>query len=337
MGCAVSAMLHPQSDKIPLLFKCGGRLLHFSVRNRLSEKQIPLIPIRTARILVFMRKGFAYLAVALIVLLQASLPHIWAQQRQSRSTDEAAYGSKFFDQLHALFGRFQDSDLQQAFRDAQAIQCSELIGRTGEWRPVAFFNEDRSLGAWYRTNIREVKSDLQVYTFQGNCAGKGSIDVTSEFPTVSSYEQYSDFRIDLEQVDVMVNDPVKVEMNSKTKAYTFELPYLFLTGNGAKKVYSLAPPDRNTAYAPDMMSRWECKAVSSTDLTYRFLICRVNTAPRQALRRNETWMPTFGASAFFILSDGTEAKSSVNMTFGDTTQEKPEATPAPKPGERPQF
>jgi len=293
---------------------------------------------RTACILVIMRKAFFQRAVGvLILLLPISLPGVRAQQRQFRSSDEATYGTKFFAQLQALFGRFQDSDLQQAFRHAQAIQCSELIGRAGEWRPVAFFNENRSLGAWYRTNIGEVKSDLQVYTFQGNCTGKGSIEVTSEFPTVSSYEQYSNYKIDLEQVDVMVNDPVKVEMNSKTQAYTFEFPYLFLTDGGAKKVYSLTPPNRTTAYATDVMSRWECKAVSSSDLTYRFLICRVNTTPRRTLRRNETWMPTFGASAFFILSDGAEAKSSVNMTFGTESSAPPEEPPPPAGPERPKL
>ncbi len=284
-----------------------------------------------------MRKVFFHLAGVLILLHQVPLSDVRAQQRQSRSIDEAAYGSKFFDQLHALFGRFQDSDLQQAFRDAQEIQCSELVGRTGQWRPVAFFNEDHSLGAWHRSNIGEVKSDLQVYTFQGDCAENGRMEVASEFPTESSYEQYRNYRIDIDQVDVMVNDPVKVAMNSQTKAYTFELPYLFLKADGARKVYSLTAPDRSTAYASEVKSRWECKAVSSKDLTYRFLICRVNTVPRRALRRNETWEPTFGSSAFFILSDGTEAKASVNMTFGDEPKDKPEDVPASKAPERPRL
>src|SRR4030095_11608245 len=54
--------------------------------------------------------------------------------------------TKFFDQLRSLFGRFRDGDLDRAFESAQPIQCSELISDNGEWRPVAFFNEDRRLG-----------------------------------------------------------------------------------------------------------------------------------------------------------------------------------------------
>jgi len=247
-------------------------------------------------------------------LIIASLP---AEQRQSASIEEEAYGSKFFDQLRTIFGRFRDADLQRAFQEAQPIQCSELLGRKGEWRPVAFFNEDRSLGDWCRDNLEEVKTDLSVYTFTGACGGKGDVQVRTEFPTTASFEEYRERRIELDQIDVTVNDPVKVDMNSRTMAYTFELPYLFLTPHEARKVYSLTAPNRNAAYATDVTSRWECKAVSSKDVTFRFLICRVSTVPQRALRRNETWESSFGSSAFFVLSDGTEAKSSVNLTFGD--------------------
>jgi hypothetical protein len=120
-------------------------------------------------------------------------------------------------------------------------------------------------------------------------------------------------------------------------AYTFELPYLFLTGRkGSVNLYSLIAPDRDAAYATEVTSRWECKAVSSKDVTYRFLICRVATVPSGRLPRNQKWEPAFGASAFFILSDGTEAQTSVNLSFGDGTQagEKP-AAPQPDPASLP--
>jgi len=97
-------------------------------------------------------------------------------------------------------------------------------------------------------------------------------------------------------------------------------------------------PDRNSAYATDAASRWECKAVSSKDVTYRFLICRVGTIPQGRLAKNETWEPTFGSSAFFILSDGTEAKASVNLSYGDAAQPKEEpadSTPVPDSPPRP--
>jgi hypothetical protein len=284
-----------------------------------------------------MKKTILGLAGMLLLFVSFFTICLSAQQRQSRTIDEDAYGSKFFEQLGTLFGRFRDADLQRAFQDAHSIQCSELSGRSGEWRPVAFFNEDRSLGDWYRESIEEVKSDLAVYTFRGDCVGNGNVQVTTEFPTEASYEEYRQRKIDLNQIDVTVNEPVKAVPNSKTMAYTFELPYLFQTSGGTRKVYSLSAPNKDATYAPDVTSRWECKAVSSKDLTYRFLICRVSTVPRRALRRNETWEPTFGSSAFFILSDGTEAKSSVNMTFGDESTEKSQDNPVPNAPERPKL
>jgi hypothetical protein len=68
--------------------------------------------------------------------------------QQTLSEEERAYASKFFDELRTIFGRFRDMDLQRVFLEAQPIQCLELLGRKGEWRPVAFFNEDRNLGDW---------------------------------------------------------------------------------------------------------------------------------------------------------------------------------------------
>jgi|WetSurMetagenome_2_1015567.scaffolds.fasta_scaffold196280_1 hypothetical protein len=284
-----------------------------------------------------MRKTVFGLVGMVILLVQVFAVSMWAQQRQDTSIEEDAYGSKFFAQLHLLFGLFQDADLQRAFREAKSIQCSELVEGKGEWRPVAFFNEDRKLGDWCKESIDQVKSDLEVYTFRGECSGNGRVEVTTEFPTTTSYEEYVQRKIELNQIDVTVNDPVKAVMNSKTMAYTFELPYLFQTSGGPRKAYSLTAPDRNTAYAADVTSRWECKAVYSKDLTYRFLICRVNTVPRRPLRRNETWDASFGSSAHFILSDGTEAKSSVNMTFGNESAEQPENAPASKIPERPKL
>lgn len=271
-----------------------------------------------------MCKTVARLFCALLVICAAAAP---AQQPQPGSAEEdSAYGSLFFEQLRAIFGKFQNSDLQRVFREAQPIQCSELVARTGEWRPVAFFNEDRSLGDWCRQSLEEVKLDLSVYTFKGTCVGdKGAVEVTTEFPTLEGLAAYNRRSIELEQVDVMVNDPVAAVMNTQTMAYTFNLPYLFETESLPRKVYSFRAPDRNAAYAGDVSSRWECKAVSSKDVTYRFLICRVSTVPRKALPPDQKWEPSFGSSAFFILSDGTEAHTSVNLTF-----ETPKAPAAPR-------
>jgi hypothetical protein len=252
------------------------------------------------------------------------------QEAQVQSDEPSAYGSKFFDQLRSIFGRFRDSDLKRVFEEAQPIQCSELVGRKGEWRTVAFFNEDRTLGDWCRDSLEEIKADLAVYTFAGGCSGpQQAVQVTTEFPTTESIEAFNRREIDLKQVDIMANAPVTASLNPRMMVYTFELPYLFLTGRrGSINVYSLTAPDRNAAYATDAVSRWECKSVSSTDVTYRFLICRVSTAPAVSVSKNQRWEPAFGASAFFILSDGTEAASSVNLSFGSQTPpaEKPAST-----------
>src|SRR6516165_6725502 len=81
------------------------------------------------------------------------------------------YGAKFFDQLQRIFGRFRDSELKRVFDSAGPIQCSELATDKGEWREVAFFNENRKLGDWYRERLDEVRGDLAVYIFKGACGG----------------------------------------------------------------------------------------------------------------------------------------------------------------------
>jgi hypothetical protein len=251
-----------------------------------------------------------------LILLITSFPAGLSAQKES---EENPYDTKFFDQLRSVFGKFRNADLQHAFRDALEIHCSELVGRKGEWRPVAFFNEDRTLGDWYRQSLEEVKSDLTVYTFMGACTGdKGTIRVATEFPTEEGLTAYNQRRVDLNHIDITVNDPAPARVNPETQAYTFDLPYLFLKKEGSRSVYSFMAPNRNSSYAPNVSSRWECKAVSSNDLTYRFLICRVSTTPRR-LSRNMTTKQSFGSSAFFILSDGLEGKTSVRLIYGDGT------------------
>src|SRR5215470_4699403 len=127
----------------------------------------------------------------------------------SPSAQIERYDRKFFIQLRAVFGRFRDSDLQRVFEKAQPIQCSELINEKGEWRTVAFFNEKRELGDWYRSNFEEVRSDLAVYVFKGMCRGDhGPVQLITKFPVTESVEAYEHAKIPLEQVEVNVNAPV---------------------------------------------------------------------------------------------------------------------------------
>jgi hypothetical protein len=268
---------------------------------------------------VHTRARLCILAILPLLVLYTPVRVSAQQDRQEQSSE--AYGSKFFDQLRSIFGRFRDADLEHVFQEAKPIECSELVGRTGEWHQVAFFNENRKLGDWCKQSLEEVKGDLVVYTFKGTCSGdRGRIRVGTEFPIADSIEAYDRKEIGFDQVEVNVNDPVDAVFDSRTKALAFELPYLFLTRRESSgNIYSFIAPDRNAAYATEVTSRWACKTVSSNDLTYRFLICRTSTAPRQTDARNRNWQPAFGASAYFILSDGSEAATSVSLTFGNAT------------------
>ena len=85
------------------------------------------------------------------------------RETQIQGPQESQYSRKFFVQLKGIFGRFRDADLDRVFDSAEPIQCSELVNGNGEWRTVAFFNEKRELGDWYRSNLDEVKHDLAVF------------------------------------------------------------------------------------------------------------------------------------------------------------------------------
>lgn len=285
---------------------------------------------RSCYSIVVGRKTISNLLLLIWISLVSALPGAYAQrERQIPAPDASPYGTRFFDQLRRLFGIFRQSDLQHAFEAAQTIQCSELIVSKGEWRTVAFFNEDRSLGEWCRNNIDEVKSDLAVYTFKGSCTGEqGAVQVTTRFPVAASADAYGEGKISFEDIDVNVNAPVNVFVDPKTQAYTFELPYLFLTGKRSTgNIYSLVAPRVEDTYAPDVTSRWECKSVKSEDVTYRFLICRTATVPRNLAMRNQNRDLAFGASAFFILSDGMEAETSVKLSFGTAAPAKATVPP----------
>jgi hypothetical protein len=261
----------------------------------------------------------------LIILLLAPAGLYAQRERQLAPPDEPRYGRRFFLQLRAIFGRFRDSDLHRAFEAAQPIQCSELINDDGEWRTVAFFNERRELGDWYRSNFDEVKSDLAVFTFKGVCRGpRGPVQLTTKFPVNESIDAYNDRKIEFNDIAVNVNAPVSASFDSQSQAYSFDLPYLFLVSQeGSGSIYSLEAPRLADKYAPEVMDHWDCKSVKSDAVTYHFLICRTTTVGRgRGARGMNAPPPAFGASAFFILSDGREASSSVTLSFNDAEDTK---------------
>jgi hypothetical protein len=243
------------------------------------------------------------------------------RERQIKPPEELQYGRKFFVQLRGVFGRFRDTDLDRAFEKAEPIQCSELVNDMGEWRTVAFFNENRVLGDWYRSSLEEVKSDPAVFIFKGVCRGDhGPVQLTTKFPVTESIEAYNQRRIGLDEVEINVNAPVGVSFDSQNQAYTFDLPYLFLVDQrDNENVYSLDPPRlaERDKYALDVTEHWDCKSVIADAVTYQFLICRTATRPRNPSLRSQD-RPGFGSSAYFILSDGREASSNVKLTFNDT-------------------
>src|SRR5262249_2335323 len=150
----------------------------------------------------------------------------------------------FFIQLRSVFGRFRDSDLDRVFQAAHPIQCSELVNDLGEWRTVAFFNEKRELGDWYRRSFEEVKADLSVFIFKGVCRGERAlVQLTTKFPVQESMEAYSKGRVAFDEIAVNVNAPVRAAYDSQSEAYSFDLPYLFLISQeNNESLYSLDPP-----------------------------------------------------------------------------------------------
>jgi hypothetical protein len=260
--------------------------------------------------------------IALVSLLAVTPLHAQRERQIAAPVENTSttYGRQFFVQLRSVFGRFRDADLQRAFEKAQPIQCSELVNEPGEWRPVAFFNEKRELGDWYRANFDEVKRDLSVFIFKGVCRGDhGPVQLTTKFPVAETVEAFNAGRIGLDAVDVNVNAPVRTSFDSQTQAYIFDLPYLFLVSRqDDESLYSLEPPRlaERDRYATDVIDHWECKSVTAENVTYQFLICRTTTQPRNSAARSAA-RAAFGASAYFILSDGKEASSNVKLSFTD--------------------
>jgi hypothetical protein len=262
------------------------------------------------------------LALALTLTLPAS--GAAGRQQENSAQEKIDLGAKFSLQLRTVFGRFRHADLQFVFDNAKPIQCSDLVSDSGEWREVGFFNENRGLGGWFKTSIKEIRSKLDVYTFNGPCSRPQSpISVATRFPVDPSLKAYQHGEIGFADIQVKSNAPVVASFEKETQAYTFDLPYLYRVSEpDASPLYALSPRSMSDRYASDVINRWECKSVVAEDLTYRFLICRTSLFPRNTPRSGGNVRIPYGLSAFSILSDGQEATSSVSLTFGNTTDLK---------------
>jgi hypothetical protein len=277
---------------------------------------------------VFMKLRAPWFLASLILTLALlpTLPAFSAPERQQENSaqEKIDLGAKFTQQLRLVFGRFRHADLQSVFENAQPIQCSDLVSDNGEWREVGFFNENRGLGGWFKTSIKEIKSKLDVYTFSGTCSRQQSpISVATRFPVDPSLSAYRLGEIAFGDIQVKTNAPVVASFEKETQAYTFDLPYLFRVSDpDGAPLYALSPRSLSDRYAPDVMNRWECKSVVAEDLTYRFLICRTSLFSRNAPRSGRNARMPYGLSAFSILSDGQEASSSVSLTYGSASDLK---------------
>lgn len=237
-------------------------------------------------------------------------------QAQNSASDAPGkqFDSKFFQVLQGIFENFRNADLQRVFQAATPVGCSELLG---DWRTTAFFSDDRNLERWYYKTFEEVQADLSRYIFQGKCGSEtATLEVASRFPVRQSIDAYNKGEIEFDRIAFKVNAPVRATFESRTRAYTFELPYLYVTGrNGANSTYSMLPPDATAKYAPEVTNRWECKAVKNTDVTYRFLLCRTAILPSNRAIRNQVEEGSRGTSAYVLLTDGREARATFTLSF----------------------
>lgn len=235
----------------------------------------------------------------------------------SAMAQSVAYDPKFFRVLKTVFDKFGDVDLQRAFQAAQPVACLELVGN---WRQAAFFSEDRNLERWYFKSFDEVQAELSRYVFQGTCNTEfAAVDLATRFPVRESVAAYNRSQIEFDRIDFKVNPAVKATFENRTRAYTFELPYLYPTGI-RDNTYTLVPEKASMKLSADVTNRWECKAVKSADVTYRFLLCRTSIVPRNRSVRN-TAEDKIGKSAYVLLTDDREARatSKLQLDGADTS------------------
>ncbi len=236
------------------------------------------------------------------------------------------FGTKFFADLRMLFGRLQQSELDRAFQRANAVHCSDLVGQSGDWKEVAFLNDDRKLGDWHFETIEDVKRDPTKFVFSGLCRGdRGPVRVMTSYPIAESLKTRS--------VRMRDNDPVSVIFDPPSDSYIFQLPYLYLEGRDSQgSLYTLMPPDAMSRPEKDVAEEFRCKSLTDPELTYRFLLCRTRVVDRDAQlqRLNKSQQP-LGNAAYYILSDGREATSSVKLTFGPEVETKPDRNDTPAP------
>jgi hypothetical protein len=275
-------------------------------------------------------RTFRNVALTLVLLFPVTSGAQIRRQVLAPVQDSGDFGSKFFDDLRSLFGRLQQSDLDRAFQRAKPIHCSDLVGQTGEWKEVAFLNDDRKLGDWHFDSIEEVKRDLAIFVFSGTCRGEeGPVRVATSYPVEETFKKFQEGKIPFSQIVISDNNPVSVIFDRPTDTYSFQLPYVYVEKkNGLDVVYTLVPPLTTSKPEPAVAIEFRCKALSDAELTYRFLLCRTRLVNRDRHIQEQNGRQPLGNAAYYILSDGKEATSTVKLNFGgdaDSTSNTPEA------------
>jgi hypothetical protein len=221
------------------------------------------------------------------------------------------FASEFFGDLGRLFGRLQQSELARAFDQAKPIQCSDLVQDGGQWKQVAFLNDNRKIANWHYDSIDAVKRDPVTFVFSGGCRSEiDPVSVATSYPVQESVEQFQAGRIAFSEIVMSHNDPVTVSLDTNKNAYSFLLPYLYVERKTAFRIsYTLTPPLTTSKPEETVAEEFHCKALSDTALTYRFLLCRTQLVAHTSSIRD------LGNSGYYVLSDGKEASSSVKLQF----------------------
>src|SRR5262249_594736 len=161
----------------------------------------------------------------------------------------------------------------------------------------------------------------------GVCRGdRGPVRVATSYPITDTMRTRS--------LQMRDNDPVSVIFDPPSDSYIFQLPYLYLSGRDEQgSLYTLFPPTAMSRPEKDVAEEFRCKTLSDADLTYRFLLCRTRLVDRDAqMQRLKSAKQPLGNAAYYILSDGKEAGSTVKLTFGpDVVPDKDAGAPPPSP------
>ena len=265
----------------------------------------------------------------LLALLFAAHAEAQGPRRASASRENGDFGTKFFDELRSLFGRLRDADLDRAFRRGRAIRCADLAEKSGVWKEVAFLNGDRKIGNWHFESLAEVNRELATFKFSGECgADRDPLSVAISYPVQESINRFNRGIIPQSEIVMTNNPPARARFNSADEAYVFEVSYVYLDNKpGPTPLYTLTPPLTTSKPVAGLGIEFRCKTASDADPSFLFLLCYTEMVDHKVPAPRPGSKPPLGNSAYYILSDGKEAGSTIKLVFGTAGGD----APAPQP------